>query len=350
MIPDTTPFTFARGAAAAVLLALLLVPACGRSPEAVAESAAAAAHRSADGPHEIACTVGMVADIVRHVVGDRGRVTNIIGEGVDPHLYSATSSDVTALLEADIVFYAGLMLEGKMGDVLVKVARKGRPVYAVTELVDESYLLQPEEFAGHFDPHVWMDVAGWIRAVEAVAESMAETDPDHAAEYHANARGYVVELRALDEYGRTCIASIPEASRVLVTAHDAFNYFGRAYSIEVLGIQGISTESRAGVDDINRLVDLIVERGVRAVFVETSVADKNVRALIEGAKARGHDVVIGGSLFSDAMGAKGTYEGTYLGMIDHNVTTITRALGGTAPQRGRTGRLGTSAAPEPKRG
>jgi manganese/zinc/iron transport system substrate-binding protein len=289
--------------------------------------------------HEIVCTVGMVADIVGEVAGEHATVTSLIGEGVDPHLYKPTRSDVARLMKADMVFYCGLMLEGKMADALVKVARGGKPVYAVTELIDESTLLEPAEFAGHADPHVWMDVQGWMKAVEAVARALGETDPGRASAYRANAETYLVKLRALDQYARARIATIPEQRRVLITAHDAFNYFGRAYDIEVMGIQGISTESEAGLEDINRLVDTIVDRKVSAVFVETSVADKNVRALVEGAGARGSSLRIGGALFSDAMGAPGTYEGTYIGMIDHNVTTIARALGGDAPARGLNGKL-----------
>jgi manganese/zinc/iron transport system substrate-binding protein len=184
-----------------------------------------------------------------------------------------------------------------------------------------------------------MDVQGWTKAVEAVAKSLSEFDSANAAQYAANAEGYKRQLQELDGYVRTVIRSIPEKQRVLITAHDAFNYFGRAYEIEVRGIQGISTESEAGLQDINRLLDYLVARGVRAVFVETSVADKNVRALVDGAKARGHSVTIGGKLFSDAMGAPGTYEGTYIGMIDHNATTIAKALGGQAPEKGMRGKL-----------
>lgn len=289
--------------------------------------------------HKITATVGMVADIVRQVAGDLADVTNIIGEGVDPHLYKPTRSDVAALMSADVIFYNGLMLEGKMADTLVKIATSGRKVYAVTELIDEKDLLEPASQSGHFDPHVWMDVSAWSKAVEAVARALSEFDPQNAATYRANADRYRQELNGLHAYVTGVIASIPREQRVLITAHDAFNYFGRAYDIEVRGIQGLSTESEAGLQDINRLVDLIVERKVRAVFVETSVADKNVRALVEGAKARGHEVRIGGSLFSDAMGKAGTYEGTYIGMIDHNATTIARALGGDAPPRGMNGRL-----------
>ncbi|MGE0480955.1 MAG: metal ABC transporter solute-binding protein, Zn/Mn family [Phycisphaerae bacterium] len=290
-------------------------------------------------PYAVACTVGMVTDIVKHVAGDRARVTGIVGSGVDPHLYKPTRSDIAVLQSADVIFYSGLMLEGKMADALVKVARTGKPVYAVTERLDEKLLLEPPEFAGHFDPHVWMDVALWSKAVDVVGQALREYDPAGAADYEANAAQLRAELEHLDAYVKRVIASIPEKQRVLITAHDAFNYFGRAYGIRVLGVQGISTESEAGLQDINRLVDAIVKNDVRAVFVETSVADKNVRALIEGAKSRGRDVRIGGSLFSDAMGAPDTYEGTYVGMLDHNATTIARALGGQAPPRGMQGKL-----------
>jgi manganese/zinc/iron transport system substrate-binding protein len=327
-------------ATASLIVFAVLAAACERSPATANTVSTARVDPGPDGRFEIACTVGMVADIVRQVAGDRATVTNIIGEGVDPHLYKTTRSDVVALEGADIIFYCGLMLEGKMADALVKLARSGKPVYPVTELIDASYLLEPESFAGHADPHVWMDAQGWMKAVEATAQAMSEADPDGTTTYHENAGRYLEELRALDAYARECIASIPESSRLLVTAHDAFNYFGRAYAIEVLGIQGISTESEAGLDDINTLVDTIVRRDVKAVFVETSVADENVRALVEGAAARGHELRIGGALFSDAMGTPGTYEGTYVGMIDHNATTIARALGGDAPAHGMHGWLG----------
>lgn len=280
----------------------------------------------------------MVTDIVRQVAGEKAEVTGIIGEGVDPHLYIATRTDIKRFMSADIVFYNGLMLEGKMADGLVKVARRC-PVYAVSELIDENLLLEPPEFEGHFDPHVWMDVSLWKKAAEMVTRTLSEFDAKNAESYRKNFERYAEDLDKLDAYARESFASIPEKSRVLVTAHDAFNYLGRAYHIDVKGIQGISTESEAGIDDINRLVDLLVERDVKAVFVETSVPSKNVRALIEGAAARGHTVTVGGSLFSDAMGKPGSYEGTYLGMLDYNVTTITRALGGQAPERGCFGKL-----------
>lgn len=294
---------------------------------------------SSGGKPRIVCTVGMVADVVRNVVGDRARVENLIGEGVDPHLYKPTRNDVIALQSADVVFYNGLLLEGKMTDVFVQLATGGRPVFPVTAGLGPDAVIEPAELHGHADPHVWMDAGLWSKSVDVVAEALSGRDPDGAAQYRANAAAYKAELAKLDDYVRRVIASIPEKQRVLITAHDAFRYFGKAYGIEVLGIQGISTESEAGLEDIKRLVDRIVHDRIGAVFVETSVADKNVRALIEGAKARGHAVSIGGSLFSDAMGAPGTYEGTYIGMIDHNATLIARALGGDAPPGGMQGKL-----------
>ena len=283
-------------------------------------------------PYKIVCTVGMITDIVVNLVGDYAEVEGIIGEGIDPHLYKPTRGDVIKLSQADVVFYNGLLLEGKMTDVLVGIASKGKLVKAVTEaiLVETDYLLEKDAGSAYTDPHVWMDVSGWLRAIPVVAETLAVYDPENAEAYHSKATFYAEQLEALDAYAKEAMSTIPESQRVLVTAHDAFQYLGRAYGIEVRGIQGISTESEAGVRDLEDLVDFIVERQIPAVFVESSVADKNVRALVEGARARGHAVIIGGSLFSDAMGQAGSYEGTYIGMIDSNVTPITNALGGHA--------------------
>ncbi|MEM7144114.1 MAG: zinc ABC transporter substrate-binding protein [Verrucomicrobiota bacterium] len=294
-------------------------------------------------PYQITCTVGMITDIVRNVAGNKAKVEGIIGEGIDPHLYKPTSSDVKKLQAADVVFYNGLMLEGKMGDVLVRVARTGKPVHAVTEDLatnENASIIVDEE--GHFDPHIWMDVAGWKQAVQAVTDALVYFDPENKDYYTANSESYLQQLTSLDDYAQKSFASIPENQRVLVTAHDAFNYMARAYGLEVRGIQGISTESEAGVKDIETLVSFLADNNIPAVFVESSVSDKNVRALVEGAKAKDHEVVIGGELFSDAMGETGTYEGTYIGMIDHNVTTITRALGGKAPEKGLSGKLSPS--------
>jgi manganese/zinc/iron transport system substrate-binding protein len=209
----------------------------------------------------------------------------------------------------------------------------------VTEALDEADLLEPAQFAGQYDPHVWMDAGLWAKTVERLRDRLSEYDPEGAETYAANTEAYLKELAELDGYVRRVIGTIPEAARVMVTAHDAFNYFGRAYGLEVRGIQGISTESQAGLREIEALVSLLVEREVPAVFAETSVSDRNLRALIEGAAARGHRVVLGAKLFSDAMGAPGTYEGTYIGMLDHNATAVALALGGEAPPRGLHGRL-----------
>lgn len=300
----------------------------------------------ASGQYTIVTTCGMVTDIVRQVAGDKAQVVGLMGEGVDPHLYKPTRGDVKQLSEADVIIYSGLLLEGRMADQFTKLARSGKPVYAVTEEIaeDEAFLLHPEGAEAHPDPHVWMDVAAWSRCVQTVAKSLAEYDPANAEYYLQNAAAYQAELGGLDSYVRTAIASIPEEQRVLITAHDAFEYFSRAYLIPVMSIQGISTESEAGVDDINRLVDELVKRKIAAVFVETSVSPKNIQAVLEGCADRGWNVEIGGTLFSDAMGQRDTYEGTYLGMLDHNATVIARALGGNAPARGFQGKLSEEAA------
>jgi manganese/zinc/iron transport system substrate-binding protein len=291
------------------------------------------------GKPTIVTTVGMVTDITRAVVGDRAQVVGLMGEGVDPHLYKPTRSDIQKLMNGDVVLYNGLLLEGKMTDSLIRAATAGKKVYAVTELLDEKFLLEPEDFQGHQDPHVWMDPKAWAKAVEVVRDKLAEFDPAGKESYHSHAAAYLKQLEALDAYATKVLASVPEKQRVLVTAHDAFNYFGRRFGFEVVGIQGISTESEAGLKDIERIVSLLVDRKISAVFVESTVSDRNIKALLAGAKARGHDVKIGGQLFSDAMGAPGTYEGTYIGMIDHNVTVIARALGGEAPERGMQEKL-----------
>ncbi len=281
----------------------------------------------------------MVADIVSQVAGARAEVTSLMGEGVDPHLYVPTRSDVVRLQEADVVFYSGLLLEGPMQDTFETLSGNGQPVYAVTANIAKSDLRSPPEFEGHPDPHVWNDVSLWSQAVKLVAAKLIEYDPANADEYRTNAEAYQKELETLDAYTREVIGTIPESQRYLVTAHDAFEYFSRAYGIPVESVQGITTESEPGVDDINRLVDMLVTKKVPALFVESSVNEANMQAVIDGAKSRGWDVENGGTLFSDAMGAAGTYEGTYIGMIDHNATMIARALGGEAPEKGMNGKL-----------
>lgn len=317
----------------ATALCLTLVGAgCGKS-DASPEGGKELAY-----PYRITTTVGMVTDIVQQVAGEHARVTGIIGSGIDPHLYKPTRGDLLKLDEADIVFYSGLHLEGKMIETFERVGEE-KPVHAVTKLIDPKYLLASANYPDQHDPHVWMDVSAWAKCVASVADELAKFDPPHAEEYQAHAEALIAECEKLHAYGLERIGSISEGRRVLITSHDAFNYFGRAYGLEVRGVQGISTESEAGLHDINTLVDYIVARGITAVFVETSVAQKNIRALIEGASSKGQKVHIGGELFSDAMGEAGTYEGTYLGMLDHNITIVTRALGGDAPARGLNGKL-----------
>lgn len=295
----------------------------------------------------VVTTVGMVADLVREVGGDQVEVIQICGAGVDPHLYKPTRDDVLKIQAADIVFYAGQKLEGKMTDTLEKVGRS-KPVIAITDSVDPSQLLSGGEPAdsenapsaeGHADPHLWNDVSLWSQCVPVIAEELSKLVPDSSETFQSRTQNYQQQLAMLHEYGQSIMQTVPESSRLLITSHDAFSYFGRAYGLEVQGIQGISTESEAGLRRINELVDLLIDRNVKSVFIESSVRPKNVEALIEGAAQRGHFVNTGGVLFSDAMGPAGTYEGTYVGMLDHNLTTTAAALGGQVPEDGFQSKL-----------
>lgn len=293
---------------------------------------------SGDEPYKIVASVGMVGDIVSNVAGDKAEVNIIMGPGVDPHLYTPTRDDVAHMMDADAIFYVGLLLEGRMVDALISVGRS-KPVFAVTQLIGEENLIEAQ---GHYDPHVWMDVNVWSRAVDAVTQALTELDPANAGDYRRDAKDYQQKLAALHDYGLNKIATIPtdlNTKPILITSHDAFNYFGKAYGLEVLGIQGISTVSEAGLKHINELIDLIVDNKVPAVFIESTVSSQNIQALIEGARARGHTVEIGGELYSDAMGPQGKYEGTYIGMLDHNITVVTQSLGGEAPSHGMQGKL-----------
>ena len=290
---------------------------------------------------DVVATTGMIADAARQVGGDLVEVRALMGPGVDPHAYRQTRSDIVALADADLVLWHGLYLEAQMEELLLDLAGQGR-VVAVAEALPAELLIAHDDHPERHDPHVWMDPELWSRVVLAVRDALTEARPEAEEAFRANAEAHLEELDALARYSSDVLSSVPEEGRVLVTAHDAFNYLGRAHGFEVVGIQGISTESEAGLNRIGALVDLLVERAVGAVFVESSVSDRNLRALIEGAAARGHEVAVGGTLYSDAMGEPGTYEGTYLGMIDHNVTTIARALGGEAPDGGMSGALAGS--------
>jgi manganese/zinc/iron transport system substrate-binding protein len=274
-------------------------------------------------PIHVVCTTGMVADLVRNVGGRHVAVNQMMGAGVDPHLYKASPGDVRTLAASDAVFYSGRHLEGKMGEVLDRLKDRKLTV-GVCDAIADSKLLKTQD--GTFDPHLWFDVSLWSEAAGVVRDALCDYDPSNAEEYRTKTQEYQTELAALHQYARQQVATIPPDQRVLVTAHDAFSYFGRAYDISVRGIQGWSTDTEAGVKEINELVDLITRRKIKAVFVETSVNDRNVRALVEGCQARGHAVQIGGSLFSDAMGESGTPEGAYVGMVRYNVDTIVKAL------------------------
>lgn len=286
----------------------------------------------------IVATTAMLADAVRMLAGDDVSVEALMGEGVDPHLYRPTRADIVKLTQADLVIAHGLGLEAQFRETFVQLARR-RPAVMAAEAIDKGRLLKDEEVPDKPDPHVWMDPSLWTVVVKAVSDALAGLDVAGRAKVTPALAPTLARVEALGVYAGQVLASVPPERRVLVTAHDAFGYLARAYGFQVHGIQGLSTESEAGLKAIEATVDLVVSRRIPAVFVESSVSDRNVRAVIEGAARRGHTVVIGAELFSDAMGRPGTYEGTYVGMIDHNVTAIARALGGTAPAKGMSGRL-----------
>jgi manganese/zinc/iron transport system substrate-binding protein len=271
-------------------------------------------------------TTGMIADAVANVGGDRVEVESLMGPGVDPHLYKASEGDVRRLEGADLVFYNGLHLEAKMADVLARVPA----ARAVAEAIPPG-LLKAAGDQQH-DPHVWFDVELWRLVVADVRDALAAADPAHAALYRSNATAYLEELAALDAYVSRQASRVPERSRVLITAHDAFSYFGSAYGFDVRGLQGISTVAEAGARDVSELADFIAERRIPAIFVESSVSPRTIEAVQAAVGSRGFDVEVGGSLFSDAMGSEGTAEGTYVGMVRHNVDTIVSGLLGSDPR------------------
>lgn len=292
----------------------------------------ACARGSSDAPADLSnrqiravATTGMVADVVSSVGGARVQVTTLMGPGVDPHLFVPSEGDVTRLSSADMLFHNGLHLEARMGDVMKKMPGKVMSV-AIAEAIEASKLLSPEGYQGAHDPHVWFDVALWIATVDRVRDALIERDPPHADTYRANAETHRAKLTELDSYVRRQAATVPASRRVLITAHDAFGYFGRAYGFEVKGLQGISTATEAGAADVQELATMIAERQIPAIFVESSVPARAIEAVQEAVKARGWDVMIGGELFSDALGAQGSAEGTYDGMVRHNIDTIVTAL------------------------
>ena len=278
-----------------------------------------------EGPLRIVATTSVIADTARRIAGEHAKIEALMGPGVDPHLYKASESDVRRLGEADLILYNGLHLEGKMGDILTKMARS-RPVIAVTEEIPQTELREPPEMAGQYDPHVWFDVSLWARTLQPIVRELSALDPEHAAAYQANADAFGKELNELDAWVKERILTISPEQRVLITAHDAFGYFGRRYGMEVVGLQGISTLSEAGLKDVDRVVEIVTDRGIQAIFVESSVPRRSIEAVQAAVQSEGRQVKIGGQLFSDSLGAAGSPAGTYAGMVRTNVDTIVSAL------------------------
>jgi manganese/zinc/iron transport system substrate-binding protein len=273
----------------------------------------------------ITTTTNVITDLVENIGGDYVSVTGLMGPGIDPHLYRPSASDVKELQNADIIFYNGLDLEGKMGDIFVKIGKGETHVWAVSESIPRESLLILDT-TGHFDPHVWWNVELWAEAAKVVATGLKEYDPKNFEKYDENLSEYLNQLETLNSNNLKKINSIPKEQRVLVTAHDAFRYFGHTYGFEELSIQGWSTDSEAGIREIQNLADEISERKIKALFVETSISPATIEALKAAVQDKGHDVIIGGELFSDAIGEKGTYDGTYVGAFTHNIDTIVKAL------------------------
>jgi manganese/zinc/iron transport system substrate-binding protein len=281
-------------------------------------------------PLNAVVTIGMIGDVIENVAAECAIVTTIMGPGVDPHLYQASSGDVQTFQDADIIFYSGYSLEGQLGEVLARFGEQIPTVAVSPESITPAELITTQSIYG-IDPHLWMDVSLWSKLAPTIADALAELRPDCAEQFQANAAQYTEQLEALHAWVADTISSIPEQQRILVTAHDAFSYYGRAYGIEVAGVQGLSTESEAGIADIREMADIVAERQVPAVFIESTINPRTVQSVIDATAQRGHQVEIGGTLYSDAMGEGGTAGGTYIGMIYENTTSITQALGGSVP-------------------
>lgn len=279
-----------------------------------------------DGKIQIVATTTMLADLSRIIGGDFVEVEGLMGPGIDPHLYQASAGDVTALQKADIVVYNGLHLEGKMGTIFESLTEMDKKIIRAEDALDRNDLLSDEEDPIYFDPHIWFDVSLWKDVTKHFAEKMAEFDPDNASTYSSNAEKYLEELDEAETYIKNRIGELPEESRVLVTAHDAFQYFAHAYGFEVRGLQGISTDAEAGTADVRELADFIIERKIKAIFIESSVPHKNVEALQAAVQARGFDVEIGGELYSDSLGDQASGHDSYIETIKANVDTIVDAL------------------------
>ncbi|MCK0159153.1 metal ABC transporter solute-binding protein, Zn/Mn family [Allomuricauda sp. F6463D] len=273
----------------------------------------------------IVTTTTMITDLVSNIAGDSVNVQGLMGSGVDPHLYKASEGDVSKLANADVVFYSGLHLEGKLVDVFEKMGHSTNTV-ALAETLDKSKLIGSDYFASNYDPHIWFNITYWKQMTHYLTQELSKLDAKNADFFEANKIAYLKKLEVLENNILTTIATLPEEKRVLVTAHDAFNYFGEAYGFEVVGLQGLSTATEAGVQDVQKLAKLIIDKKVKAIFVESSVPERTIKALQQAVLSKGFEVEIGGTLYSDALGNPGTEEGTYIGMFKYNVNTIVEAL------------------------
>ena len=279
-----------------------------------------------NGKINVVTTTSMITDLVKNIGGDYINLQGLMGSGVDPHLYKASEGDVSKLSEADIIFYNGLHLEGKLVEVFEKMAHQNKKTIALSDALDERTLIGSEFFASNYDPHIWFNVDYWKEATKFVVLQLSEALPEHQAVFKTNGEAYLNKLEALKTKLNKIIQTLPEDKRVLVTAHDAFNYFGKSFGFEVVGLQGLSTATEAGVQDVQKLSDFIIERKVKAIFIESSVPKRTIEAVKAAVNAKKYEVEIGGSLYSDALGNPGTAEGTYIGMFEYNVNTIVNAL------------------------
>lgn len=281
---------------------------------------------SADNPLQVVATTSLIADLVDTIGGDLVEVEGLMGPGVDPHLYQASEGDVSAMTRADLIFYNGLHLEGKMVDIFEQMHGRGANVHAVTSGVEEAELISSEQFTGSLDPHIWFDPVLWKRAAMLVGDTLAESDSLHADRYRTAAAAFGTELDSLFAWAVEEMARIPEGNRVLITSHDAFGYFGRAFELDVRGLQGISTALEAGTADVRDLADFVASQRIPAMFVESSISPRGIQAVREAVQSRGFDVRIGGTLYGDALGSPETPEARYVGMLRSNVATIVAGL------------------------
>ncbi|AUC78500.1 manganese transporter [Nonlabens sp. MB-3u-79] len=295
------------------LLTVLLLISCGDKKEE-------------NGKLKVVTTTTMITDLVENIGGDLIEVNGLMGSGIDPHLYKASQGDFRKLDRADVIFYNGLHLEGKLVEVFEKMNEQAKTTIAISDGVAENTLIGSEYFASNYDPHIWFDLAYWNDISVYVTKRLSELDPENAAAFEVNRDVYLKKLKELKIDLDKKIAELPKEKRILVTAHDAFNYYGRTFDFEVVGLQGISTATEAGVKDVQRITEFIIENKIKAIFIESSVPRRTVEALQAAVNAQDHDVIIGGELFSDALGSAGTEEGTYIGMYKHNVNTIVNAL------------------------